>query len=214
MSGMMQVFCLFCTNISHASSTDSFACFWIDLIKWLARWSETQSCYTAVTVNNCLFVKWLKWHFRMSQCTTGLQLHIAPGNVIRDHTLLSFTKTFRVIWGTRLITSNEINVRTMIKISFEDPTFAHQATLDKHLFKVICKLMFLIVSQLHSLHVFFLLKANRETADKAAGPDLASPCSSRINSLQITRTSEHQCKNCVHFTLAELAIQGKSVNQV
>lgn len=143
---------------------------------------------------------------------TSLQLPISSGSVIRDHTLLSFTKTSRIIWGTQLITSNEIIVHAMIKMSFEDPTFAHRATLDKQPFKVKFKLMFrvvllwCIVSRLYSLHVFFLLKANRETADKAAGPDLASPCSSVINRLQFMRTSEQQCENCIHFTLAELAI--------
>ena len=60
--------------------------------------------------------------------------------------------------------------------------------------------------------VFFLLRANTQTADKAAGPDLASPCSSMINRLGFMRTSGVKL-HPIH-PLPQLPVQGNSVNYV
>lgn len=60
-------------------------------------------------------------------------------------------------------------------MSLEDPTSALRITPNKlkQPFKVKLLLMFLLFLWLYPLSVF-LLRVNRETADKAAGPDLAS----------------------------------------
>lgn len=54
--------------------------------------------------------------------------------------------------------------------------------------------MFLLLFLGRIPSVFFLLRANRETADKAAGLDLASPCSTTINRLRFMRTRVQQCE--------------------
>lgn len=81
-------------------------------------------------------------------------------------------------------------------MSLEDATSALRITQNKlkRPFKVKFLLMFLLLFLwLYSLSVF-LLRASRETADKAAGPDLASHWSSMINRLRYMGTSEQQCE--------------------
>lgn len=109
MSGMMQVFCLFCTGLSDISCTDSFVGFWVRLIKRLNHRSETCSWFTAVLVNNCMSVKWLldltAWHFSPG-CEPSAASAIRK-RVIRDHRpterwLLSFTRTSTTNWWTQI----------------------------------------------------------------------------------------------------------------
>lgn len=143
----------------------------------------------------------------------SLQLHQSIRNQ-RPHTY-AFTKASTMNIDQLITLQNALSIQPSDENVPSRTNICTSSYLQDDLkqpFKVKFPLMFLSLFLGCIPTVFFIRTVNRETADKAAGPDLASPCRSMINRLRFMRTSEQRCETAPTSPSPEQAVLGKPVN--